>query len=170
MSQHPNARLTPCGRELLCRRVAGSMSVLDAARQTGVSRQTTSKWIARTRHGKPISNRPSRPRKLARSTSLEAEARVLRAQGKLLLAPLALAAETGIPAHTRANTVTCSGPAIRASRSANAASNSSWAFASSSATPPPPVTCVYATLTSSSRILACAATWASAPSLSPSVE
>lgn len=91
-------------------------------------------------------------------------------RGKLLHAPLALAAETGIPAHTCANTVTRAGPAIRASRSANAASNSSRAFASSSVTPPPPVTCVYATLTSSSRTLACAATWASAPSLSPSVE
>lgn len=109
MSQHPNARLTPRGRELLCRRVAGGMGVSDAARQAGVSRQTASKWIARARRGEPMSDRPSRPRRLARSTPPEAEARVLRARGELLLAPLALAAETGVPARTCARIVARAG-------------------------------------------------------------
>lgn len=89
MSQHPDARLTPRGRELLCRRVAGGMRVSDAARQMGVSRQTASKWLARARRGEPMSDRPSRPRRLARSTSPEAEARVVEARRSMLLAPLA---------------------------------------------------------------------------------
>lgn len=32
MSQHPNARLTPRGRALLCERVGGGMRIADAAR------------------------------------------------------------------------------------------------------------------------------------------
>ena len=45
MSQHPNARLTPRGRETLVSRVA---------RQMGVSRQTASKWLARARRRGPV--------------------------------------------------------------------------------------------------------------------
>ena len=109
MSQHPNARLTPRGRELLCRRVAGGMRVSDAARQMGVSGQTASKWLARARRGEPMSDRPSRPRRLARSTSPEAEARVVEARRPMPLAPLALAAATGAPARTCARIVARSG-------------------------------------------------------------
>lgn len=43
MTQHPNARLTPRGRDLLYRRIAGGMGVSDTARQAGTSRQTASK-------------------------------------------------------------------------------------------------------------------------------
>ena len=68
MSQHPNARLTPRGRELLASRVAGGERVSAVARQMGVSRQTASKWLSRARRGEPLSDRPSRPRRLARST------------------------------------------------------------------------------------------------------
>lgn len=46
MSQHPNARLTPRGRELLASRVAGGERVSAVARQIGVSRQTASKWLS----------------------------------------------------------------------------------------------------------------------------
>ena len=100
MSQHPNARLTPRGRELLCGRVAGGMRVSEAARRAGVSRQTASKWLRRARAGEPMSDRPSRPRRLARLTPPEAEGRALEARCSMLLAPLALAAETGVPART----------------------------------------------------------------------
>ena len=75
MSQHPNARLTPRGRALLCERVGGGMRVSDAAAMAGVSRQTAHKWLARARHGEPMADRGCRPRRLA----------------GLLLAPLALA-------------------------------------------------------------------------------
>ena len=47
MSQHPNARLTPRGRELLASRIAGGERVSAVARQMGVSRQTASKWLSR---------------------------------------------------------------------------------------------------------------------------
>ncbi len=109
MSQHPNARLTPRGRELLCSRVAAGARVSEAARQAGVSRQTASKWLARARRGEPMSDRPSRPRRLARSTPPETEARVLEARSSMLLAPLALAAATGVPARTCARIVARSG-------------------------------------------------------------
>ena len=109
MSQHPNARLTPRSRELLCRRVAGGMRVSDAARQMGVSRQTASKWLARARRGEPMSDRTSRPRRPARSTPPEAEAGVVEARRSMLLAPLALAAATDVPVRTCAGIVARSG-------------------------------------------------------------
>ena len=105
MSQHPNARLTPRGRETLVSRVAGGEGVSSVARQMGVSRQTASKWLARARRGEPMTDRSSRPRRLARSTPAEAEGRVAEARRSRLLAPLALAAETGVPARTCARIV-----------------------------------------------------------------
>ena len=105
MSQHPNARLTPRGRELLCERVGGGMRVADAAAMAGVSRQTAHKWLARARRGEPMSDRGCRPARLARLTPPEAEERVARARSEQLLGPLALAAETGVPARTCARIV-----------------------------------------------------------------
>ncbi len=57
MSQHPNARLTPRGRETLVSRIESGAGVAEAARQMGVSRQTASKWLARARRGEPMSDR-----------------------------------------------------------------------------------------------------------------
>lgn len=87
MSQHPDARLTPRARELPCSRVAAGARVSEAARQAGASRQAASKRPARARRGEPMSDRPSRPRRLARSTPPETEARVLEARPSMLLAP-----------------------------------------------------------------------------------
>ena len=105
MSQHPNARLTPRGRELLASRVAGGERVSAVARQMGVSRQTASKWLSRARRGEPLSDRSSRPRRLARSTPPEVEEAVCEARSSMLLSPLALAAVTGVPARTCARIV-----------------------------------------------------------------
>lgn len=96
MSQHPNARLTPRGRETLVSRIEAGAGVAEAARQMGVSRQTASKWLARARRGEPMSDRSSRPRRLARLTPPDAEARVRDARSSMLLAPLALAAAAGV--------------------------------------------------------------------------
>ena len=109
MSQHPNARLTPMGRETLVSRIESGLGVAEAARQMGVSRQTASKWLRRSRRGEPMSDRPSRPRRLARLTPPETEERVLDARRSMLLAPLALAAATGVPARTCARIVARSG-------------------------------------------------------------
>lgn len=73
MEQHPNARLTPRGRETLVSRIESGLGVAEAARQMGVSRQTASKWLRRSRSGEPMSDRSSRPRRLARSTPHEVE-------------------------------------------------------------------------------------------------
>ena len=109
MSQHPNARLTPRGRETLFSRIGSGAGVAETARQMGVSRQTASKWLARARRGEPMSDRPGRPRALARRMPPEAEARVLEARRSMRLAPLALAAATGVPARTCARIVARSG-------------------------------------------------------------
>ena len=96
MSQHPNARLTPLGRAELVARVGSGTPVAEAARQMGVSRQTASKWLSRARRGEPMSDRPCRPARLARSTPPADVERVLEARRSMLLAPLALAAVTGL--------------------------------------------------------------------------
>ena len=105
MGQHPNAKLTPRGRETLISRVESGVPVAEAARQMGVSRQTASKWLRRSRSGEGLDDRGSRPRRLARSTPPEVEDRVCEARSSLLLAPLALAAATGVPARTCARIV-----------------------------------------------------------------
>lgn len=56
-----------------------------------------------------MADRGCRPRRLARLTAPEVEARVADARTRLLLAPLALAAETGVPARTCARIVTRGG-------------------------------------------------------------
>lgn len=105
MDQHPNAGLTPRGRETPVSRAAGGERARDVARQMGAGRQTASKRPARARRGGPMSDRSSRPRRLARSTPPEAEERVVAARRELTLAPLGLAAETGVPARTCARIV-----------------------------------------------------------------
>lgn len=91
MEQHPNARLTPRGRETLVSRIESGLGVAETARQMGVSRQTASKWLRRSRSGEPMSDRSSRPRRLARSTPREIENRVREARSSLPLAPPGLA-------------------------------------------------------------------------------
>ena len=105
MSQHPNARLTPRGRELLVGRIEAGMSVAEASRMAGVSRQAGHKWARRHREGEPMRDRGCRPHRLARLTPPEAEEAVVRARTKMLLAPLGLAAVTGVPARTCARIV-----------------------------------------------------------------
>ena len=78
MEQHPNAKLTPKGRETLVSRIESGLGVAEAARQMGISRQTAGKWLRRSRSGEGLSDRSSRPRRLARLTPPEVEERVLR--------------------------------------------------------------------------------------------
>lgn len=52
MSQHPNARPAPRGRETLVYRIESGERVSSVARQMGVSRQTASKRLARARRGR----------------------------------------------------------------------------------------------------------------------
>ena len=109
MSQYPSAGLTPRGRETMVARIEAGEPLAEVARQVGAGRQTASKWVGRRRRGEPMTDRPSRPARLARLTPPEAEARVVEARTSLLLAPLALAAETGVPARTCARIVARAG-------------------------------------------------------------
>lgn len=88
MNQHPNARLTPRGRETLVSRIESGVPVAEAARQMGVSRQTASKRLSRSSPGEGLSDRSSQPRRLARSAPREVEDRVCEARSSRLLAPL----------------------------------------------------------------------------------
>lgn len=66
---HPNARLTPHGRLLLCPRIEGcGWRVCEAAGAAGISRQTASKWLRRWRDegGSGLVDRSSRPRRIVR--------------------------------------------------------------------------------------------------------
>ena len=57
MEQHPNAKLTPKGRETLVSRIESGLGVAEAARQMGISRQTAGKWLRRSRSGEGLSDR-----------------------------------------------------------------------------------------------------------------
>ena len=105
MEQHPNAKLTPKGRETLVSRIESGLGVAEAARQMGNSRPTAGKRLRRSRSGEGLSDRSSRPRRLARLTPPEVEERVCEARSSMLLAPLGLAATTGVPARTCARIV-----------------------------------------------------------------
>ena len=139
MPQHPNARLAPKGRALLCERVGGGMRIADAAAMAGVSRQTAHKCLARARRGEPMTDRGCRPRRLARLTPPEAEARVAEARTRLLLAPLALSAETGVPARAAPGSWPAGACRVwttsTASRASRAPASSSGACATSASTP-----------------------------------
>jgi len=65
---HRNARLTPHGRLLLCRRIdLQGWRVAEAAAAAGISRQTASKWLGRWRSqgGVGLLDRSSRPQRIA---------------------------------------------------------------------------------------------------------
>ena len=62
MLRHPNARLTPKGRETPVSRIESGEGVSSVARQAGVGRRTASKWPRRPRAGEALSDRSSRPR------------------------------------------------------------------------------------------------------------
>ena len=85
MTQHPNARPAPRGREAPVSRIGSGVGVAEAARQMGVSRQTASKRLRRGRSGEGMDDRSSRPLRPARLTPPEAEERVREAGRTMLL-------------------------------------------------------------------------------------
>lgn len=68
MEQHPNAKLTPRGRETLVSRIESGLGAAEATRQMGISRQTACKWLRRSRSGEGLSDRNSRLGRPARLT------------------------------------------------------------------------------------------------------
>ena len=99
---HPNALLTPAGRETLASRVVKhGWTVTDAAFAAGVSRQTAHKWIGRYRaEGKGgLSDRSSRPARTRPRISARDIRRIWRRR-RLGEGPLQISWNTGIPAST----------------------------------------------------------------------
>ena len=87
---HGNARLTVCGRQLLCRRVCESgWAVGQAAFAAGVSRQTASKWLARYRREglSGLADRRSRPHRIARVLPALAVQAIVRARLRFRCGP-----------------------------------------------------------------------------------
>lgn len=97
MNIHPNARLTPIGRERMIMQVASGLTPQAAARAAGVCPRTARKWVAR--HAAEgvagLQDRSSRPKRLHRPAPPAVVARIgaLRRQH---LTGKAIAQETGV--------------------------------------------------------------------------
>lgn len=101
MNLHGNARLTPAGRGLLCRRVrVDGWRVADAALAAGVSQRTAFRWLARFDAGEPLTDRSSRPRSVPNRTPVQVEVVIeqLRRQGRMTSS--AIAARLGMAVST----------------------------------------------------------------------
>jgi transposase InsO family protein len=97
---HGNARLTPAGRELMCRRVRdGGWTVEEAAEAAGCSERTCYRWLARYDAGEALDDRSSAPHRVPGRTPPETEAlieqlRRLRWTSTKIAAELDLATST----------------------------------------------------------------------------
>jgi transposase len=100
--QHPNARLTPVGRQILVDRIADGAPVAHVADQMGISRQTAHRWWRRWReHGEAgLRDRPSVPARCPRRTPVELERRVVRLRRRHGWGPAVIAGHVGLPAST----------------------------------------------------------------------
>jgi transposase InsO family protein len=75
MRVHGNARLTPFGRDLMCRRVRqDGWTVRHAAEAAGCSERTCYRWLARFDAGEQLTDRSSAPRSVPGRTSARIEA------------------------------------------------------------------------------------------------
>ncbi len=99
---HPNACLTPRGRQVLVARIGGGWPVSRAARAAGISRQTGSKWWNRyRREGVPgLIDRRSVVRHQARAHPPELAARLCRLRREQRVGPHRLAWQTGLSRST----------------------------------------------------------------------
>jgi hypothetical protein len=100
MHTHPNARLTPLGRErLLCRHIDHGESLISVSALAGMSARTAYKWLARYRSGgasalvdrrsvRRTQRRMLDPLQLQRAVDLRHERCTVRCVAKVLAAPL----------------------------------------------------------------------------------
>jgi transposase len=100
MKLHGNARLTPHGRALMCRRVRHlGWAPRAAAEAAGCSERTCYRWLARSDAGEPLTDRSSAPRSVPGRTAPEVETaieqlRQLRHTSTRIAAELGLATST----------------------------------------------------------------------------
>jgi transposase len=79
MELHGNARLTPHGRTLMCRRVRhDGWTVAAAAGAAGCSERTAYRWLTRFEAGEAMTDRSSAPRSVPGRTAPEIEALIER--------------------------------------------------------------------------------------------
>ena len=77
MRLHGNARLTPHGRDLMCRRVREQgWTVAEAAEAAGCSERTCYRWLTRFDAGESMQDRSSAPRTIANRTDPRVEATI----------------------------------------------------------------------------------------------
>lgn len=99
---HPNARLTPAGRQVLVDRITAGMPVAHVADMMGISRQTAYRWWRRYRQlGRAgLHDRPSVPYRTPHRTPGHLERRVVRLRRRHGWSPAVIAHHTGVPAST----------------------------------------------------------------------
>ena len=85
MNSHENARLTPKGRARLVERI-GQIGTVEAARESGVSARTASKWKARFEQAGEagLRDRRSRPKQLRTALTLEQREQALQLRSQRL--------------------------------------------------------------------------------------
>jgi len=97
---HGNARLTPHGRTLMCRRVRSEgWTVVDAAAAAGCSERTCFRWLERFDAGEPMTDRSSAPHHVPGRTPPETEALIEQLR-RLRFTSTRIAAELGLAVST----------------------------------------------------------------------
>ncbi len=99
---HANARLTPAGRLILCRRIAAGRPVAQVAAEMGISRACAYRWWARYRqHGQAgLVDRASRAHHHPGRIPDQLEAAILTLRQSRKLGPARIAPLVGLPAST----------------------------------------------------------------------
>jgi transposase InsO family protein len=97
---HGNARLTPHGRTLMCRRVrVDGWTIADAASAAGCSERTCYRWLERFDADEPMTDRSSAPHSVPGRTPPDTEA-VIEQLRRLRFTSTRIAAELGLATST----------------------------------------------------------------------
>ena len=100
MELHGNARLTPHGRTLMCRRVREEgWTISEAAEAAGCSERTCYRWLARYDAGEPMTDRSSAPQRRPNKTSAEVE-QLIETLRRCRKTSTQIAAELAMPTST----------------------------------------------------------------------
>lgn len=100
MKLHANARLTPGGRDLMCRRVREQgWTVADASHAAGCSQRTCYRWLERFDAGEPLIDRSSAPHHVPGRTPGDVEAAIEQLR-RLRFTSTRIAAELGLAVST----------------------------------------------------------------------
>lgn len=100
MKLHANARLTPAGRDLMCRRVRDDgWTIEEAAEAAGCSERTCYRWLVRFDAGESMTDRSSAPRTVPNRTGEQVVA-TIETLRRLRWTSTRIAAELSMPTST----------------------------------------------------------------------